>query len=204
MEVGGLQRDLPLVEVSPHLWIASNAELILGDVAFLSSAARLLARRLKSADIDLIVTAEAKSIALAYALSRELGHERFVVARKNLKAYMGDHLSQTVKSITTNSEQSLILTGLDVERIKGKRICILDDVVSTGATLDALEALVERAGGMVHSRAALWKEGPWYNRKGLLYLDSLPVFVDRDSALASKVGSVTRRTRGNKRKKGLG
>ena len=172
------------MNVSPHLWIASNAQVILGDVQFLSKAADLLAKRMHKTNVQVVVTAEAKSIALAYALSKALGHDRFVVARKNLKAYMNDHLSQKVRSITTTSEQELILTKEDIDLIGGRRVCVLDDVVSTGATLKALEALVRRSGATIGCRAALWKEGPWYKGRRLIYLDSLPVFVDRTSPLA--------------------
>lgn len=183
VSIGGVNRDLPIVEISPHLWIASNAELILGDVEFLSKAARVLSDRVKRTRAEVIVTAEAKSIALAYALSVALAHPRFVVARKTVKAYMGDHLSQPVKSITTTSAQELILTQDEVDLIKGKRVCILDDVVSTGGTLAALDALVRKSGGMVACRAALWKEGPWNNDRDLVYVGSLPVFVDEEHPL---------------------
>jgi adenine phosphoribosyltransferase len=186
VKLNGLERDVPLVEVSPNLWIASDAELILGDVGFLSTAARLLAERLKNEGFDVIVTAEAKSIALAYALSNELGHGRFVVARKNLKAYMGEHISQTVRSITTSSEQSLILTSQDASWIKERRACLFDDVVSTGATLRALDDLVRKAGGTVACSAALWKEGPWYQDERLVYVGSLPVFVNEKNPLWSE------------------
>ena len=186
MRLDGLEWDAPLVEVSPNLWIASDAELILGDVQFLSTAAKLLADRLKKERFDVIVTAEAKSIALAYALSRELGQSRFVVARKNLKAYMGEHISQTVRSITTSSEQSLILTSQDAHWIKERKACLFDDVVSTGATLRALEDLVHKADGTVACCAALWKEGPWYQDERLVYIGSLPVFVNEKNPLWSR------------------
>jgi len=169
------------------MWIASNAELILGDVEFISRASRLLAERVAKTKADVVVTAEAKSIALAYGLSKELGHPRFVVARKSFKSYMSERLTQPVKSITTSSEQVLILTKRDAAYVKDKRACVLDDVVSTGGTLRALEALVRKAGGVVGCRAALWKEGPWYREKRLVFVSTLPIFVDRSHPLAAKI-----------------
>jgi adenine phosphoribosyltransferase len=182
----GLVRDLPLVEVIPHLWIASDAELVLGDVEFVSKAAELLAAKIKMR-VDVVMTAEAKSIALAFELSKRLGHQRFVVARKSVKAYMGEHISHEVRSITTKTEQPLILTSEDADWISGKKICILDDVVSTGATFKALDALVSKAGGKTSCKAAVWKEGPWYRDRKLVYIDTLPVFVDEQHPLASQI-----------------
>jgi len=187
VNLGGLRRELPLVSVSPHLWIASDAGLILGDVAFLSRAAELLAGKLRRKRVDVVLTAEAKSIALAYEVSKRLGLARFLVARKNLKAYMGDHVSQKMKSITTSSEQQLLLTNDEMDALSGKRVCLLDDVVSTGGTLNALDALVARAGGAVACKAAIWREGPWYKDPNLVYVKILPVFVDRDSPLAEQI-----------------
>jgi adenine phosphoribosyltransferase len=184
----GLERDLPLAEIEPGLWIASDAELILGDVEFLSRAALLLSEEVRGSNPQVVLTAEAKSIALAYELSRLLGHQRFVVARKTLKAYMGDHLSQKVKSITTSSEQQLLLTRGELGYVSGKRVCLLDDVVSTGATFRALEAITERAEGEVVCRAAIWKEGPWYDDGAdLVHLGLLPVFVSEANELSKRL-----------------
>lgn len=180
VKLGDLHRDLPVVKVSPGLWIASDAELILGDTEFISKAAELLARKLSRKRVDVVLTAEAKSIALAYELSRRLQHSRFVVARKSLKTYMGDHVSQKVRSITTEKDQELVLTKEEMSSLAGKRVCLLDDVISTGGTLKALEALVARARATIACRAAVWKEGPWYKGSGVVYLDTLPVFTDRD------------------------
>ncbi|MDG6926472.1 MAG: phosphoribosyltransferase [Nitrososphaerota archaeon] len=177
----GVRRELPIVSVSPGLWIASDAELILGDTEFISKVAELLGRKLGRRRIDLILTAEAKSIALAYELSKRLGHSRFVVARKSLKTYMGDHVSQKLRSITTEKDQELVLTKDELSNLAGKRICLLDDVVSTGGTLSALEMLVAKADATVACRAAIWKEGDWYSASDFVYLDVLPVFVDETS-----------------------
>ena len=178
VRLDGLEWNLPVVKVRPHTWIASNASLILGDVAFVSKAAKLLAKEVGRRRVEAILTAEAKSIALAYELSRELGIERFAVARKSLKAYMGKYASQKVSSITTKAEQELLLTEEEVRWLSGKRVCLLDDVVSTGATLRALEALADRAGAVVGCKAAVWKEGPWYKGEDLVYIEPLPIFVD--------------------------
>jgi len=158
------------------MYVASDAELILGDTEFLTRTASALARELKSQSFDAILTAEAKSIALAYELARKLGHRRFLVARKTVKSYMGDYLREGLKSITTDSLQQLLLTAEERGYLSGKRVCLLDDVVSTGATLDALERIAQKAGAEVTCRAAIWREGPWYTR-GLVFLGTLPVFI---------------------------
>jgi adenine phosphoribosyltransferase len=178
VSVAGLRRTLPIVQIQPHTWIASNAALILGDVRFVSKAAEVLAKRIRPLGVDAVLTAEAKSIALAYELSRNLGADRFVVARKNVKSYMGDYASQKVKSITTHSEQELLLTKEEMRWLSGKRLCLLDDVVSTGATLAALQELAKGAAATVACKAAIWKEGPWYKSKDLIYIGVLPIFVD--------------------------
>jgi adenine phosphoribosyltransferase len=185
--LSGLERDLPLVEIEAGMWIASDAELILGDVEFISRGALLLSEKVKHFGPEIVLTAEAKSIALAYELSRLLGHDRFVVARKTLKAYMGDHLSQEVRSITTRSVQRLLLTKEEIGYISGKRVCLLDDVVSTGATFKALEAIARKADAETVCRAAIWKEGPWYDETDLVYLDLLPVFVSDSNELSKLV-----------------
>jgi len=187
LELDGLQLELPLVKVSTHLWIASDAELVLGDIEFISKAAEVLARKLSRERTDLVLTAEAKSIALAYALSKKLGHGRFIVARKSLKAYMGDHISQKLRSITTDSEQALVLTKEETTWLSGKRVCLLDDVVSTGGTLKALEVLAAQAGGIVACKAAIWKEGPWYKGSDIVYIDELPIFVEKGSPLVALI-----------------
>jgi adenine phosphoribosyltransferase len=187
LKLDGLQLELPLVKVSPHLWIASDAELILGDVEFIEKAAEVLSKKVSRLRADLVLTAEAKSIALAYALSKKLGHRRFVVARKSIKAYTGAHISQKLRSITTSADQALILTKEEIVSLSGKRVCLLDDVVSTGETLKALEVLLTKAGGIVSCKAAIWREGPWYKDSDLVYADVLPVFVEKGSALAGLI-----------------
>lgn len=177
IEIEGLKRRLPIVEVSPGTFIASDAELILGDVEFIEKAAKALANKIRHFSPNVIVTPEAKAIALAYEVSRNLGHKKFVVARKSLKAYMKKYLVESVKSITTAEKQEIILADDDIELIKGRRVCILDDVVSTGGTIKALEKLVQRAEGEIVCKAAIWKEGSWYKDEDLIFLSKLPVFV---------------------------
>lgn len=171
---------MPVVEVCKDVWIASDVELVLGDVEFIVRAARMLVERIKPFNPQVILTPEAKSIPLACEVSKLLGHKKFVVARKEVKAYMKDHIVEFVKSITTKEKQRLILTGEDMKSLKGRRVCILDDVVSTGGTLRALEALARRAGGTIVCKAVVWKEGPWYGGSDLIFLDVLPLFVGKD------------------------
>lgn len=179
IELEGLKRMLPVVKVDEGVWIASNASLVLGDVEFISKAAELLSKKIVEFCPEILVTAEAKSIALAYEVARRLGLKRYVIARKKPKAYMGKYIIESVKSITTKEKQSLILTEDDVENVRGKMVCVLDDVISTGGTIDALVKLVEKAGGKIVCKAAVWREGPWYNVKEIVFLDNLPIFVDR-------------------------
>jgi adenine phosphoribosyltransferase len=176
----GLRRRLPIVEVDEDVWIASDVELILGDVEFIVRAAGMLVEKIKPFNPEVILTPEAKSIALAYEVSRLLGHKKFVVARKGVKAYMKDYVVEFVRSITTKEKQKLILTREDMKCLKGRRVCILDDVISTGGTLRVLEALARRAGGAIVCKAAVWKEGPWYGERDLIFLDVLPIFVGKD------------------------
>lgn len=196
VDLGGVTRDFPIVGVSPHLWIASNAEFILGDVQLISRAAELLERKVRRKRAEIVLTAEAKSIALAYELAKRLGHGRFVVARKSLKSYMGNHIMQPLKSITTDREQELLLTKEETSCLAGRRVCLLDDVVSTGGTFRALETLVKKAGGTSACRATIWREGPWYKDPELVFLEVLPVFVDSGSPLFSLARIQARSSRG--------
>ncbi len=175
VRLGSITRELPIVRVSEDVWIASDGEVILGDVEFIEAAAVMLADRIREYDPQVVLTAEAKALALAYEVAKRLGHREMIVARKSIKAYMMDYLVEECSSITTRDKQILVLTRESAEKLIGKRVCILDDVVSTGGTINALERLVVRAGGITVCRAAIWLEGPWYSRE-LLYLDRLPIF----------------------------
>ncbi len=175
----GLTRRLPLVKVGEGIWIASNAGVILGDVEFISKAAEAIVNKISDLSPEVIVAPEAKSIALSYEVGRKLGHKKIVIARKSVKAYMKNYVVETLKSITTSGEQVLVLSGEDLRYLEGKRVCILDDVVSTGGTIRALERLVRRAKPLEIYKAVIWKEGPWYKSGDLLYLDVLPVYVEK-------------------------
>lgn len=176
-----LVRKLPIVSIDNDIWIASDSELVLNDVEFITKAAQEIAEIIKPLKPDLIVTPEAKSIALAYEIAKNLNHKRFVVARKSIKGYMKEYIAEQVKSITTKSPQILALTLDDMNLIKNRRVCIFDDVVSTGGTIKALEALVKRSEGEIISKVSIWREGPWYKTNDLLFFDILPIFVSKKS-----------------------
>ena len=172
MTIAGLERDLPLCPVSETLYI--GAFVIFGDQELTVACARdLLAR---APEYDYIITAEAKGIPLAHEMARQAGDAKYILARKGVKVYMRDVFSSTVRSITTAKEQTLYLDGNDAALMKGKRILIVDDVISTGESLKALEALVEKAGGIICGRMAILAEGDAQDREDLIYLEKLPVF----------------------------
>jgi adenine phosphoribosyltransferase len=129
--------------------------LILGDVEFIDKAGREVARAVRQYSPEVIVTAEAKAVAMAYEVARGLGHERFVVIRKSIKGYMRGYITESVKSITTRGLQVLVLTEEDAKLIRGGRVCLFDDVVSTGDTMKALERLIRRASGDVVCEACI-------------------------------------------------
>ena len=172
IEIAGVRRILPFVDISDELAYASF--VIISDVELVSAVAASLAERIERCEV--IVTAEAKGISLAFEVSRLLGLKEFVVARKSIKSYMHDPVSVSVKSITTFDEQRLYLDAADMQKITGKKVCLLDDVVSTGESLAALERLVELAGGMVNARACVLAEGDAAKRNDLIFLQELPLF----------------------------
>ena len=172
MTIAGLQRDLPLCRVTDDLYI--GAFVIFGDAQLTEACARdLLA---KAPQYDYILTAEAKGIPLAHEMARQAGDAKYILARKGPKLYMRDIFSVTVNSITTAKEQKLYLDGADAALMKGKKILIVDDVISTGESLKALEALVEKAGGEICGRMAILAEGDAQERPDLIYLEKLPLF----------------------------
>lgn len=178
VKIGDIIRELPIVQVDEGLWIASDAELVLGDVEFITYAAELISRRIRDLDPEVIVAPEAKALPLAFQVAKNLGHNKIVIARKSIKAYMSDYLLIDVKSITTSGKQILVLTKEDVEYLRGRGVCLLDDVVSTGSTLKALECVINKIGGKVVCKASIWIEGPWYEGD-LMFIDELPVFVSK-------------------------
>lgn len=172
IEINGIRRTLPFVDIDENLAYASF--VVISDTELISKVAPLLAEQI--GNCDMIVTAEAKGIALAYEISRQLGLKRFIVARKSVKSYMKDALETKVRSITTTSEQHLYLDKIESDLIRDRDICILDDVVSTGESLAALETLAEKAGARVIKKACILAEGKAADRDDLIYLQKLPLF----------------------------
>ena len=174
MEIAGLHRELPLCAVSDTLCI--GAFICFGDAELTVACARELLKLLTPGSYDYLLTAEAKSIPLIHEMARQSGQNKYMLARKAPKLYMRDPFGVTVKSITTAKEQHLYLSGDDAAAMKGKRILIVDDVISTGESLHALEKLVEEAGGIICGRMAILAEGDAQDRDDIIYLDKLPVF----------------------------
>ena len=172
MTVAGLERDLPICPLNENLSIAGF--VIFGDQELTVACARELLKR--APEYDYIITAEAKGIPLAHEMDRQAGDKKNILARKGPKLYMRDIFSVTVNSITTAKEQKLFLDGADAALMKGKRILVVDDVISTGESLRALEALVEKAGGEICGRMAILAEGDAQEREDLVYLEKLPLF----------------------------
>lgn len=171
----GVNRTLPLIPIPGDLAFASF--VIISDTELVSAAAPVLAEKiLQHGPVEAVVTAEAKGIALAYEVSRLLGLKRFIVARKSVKSYMRDVVHHEVQSITTAAKQTLYLDGTDADAIRGKRVCLIDDVISTGESIAAVEELVKHAGGQVIVRAAVLAEGSAANRSDIVYLQKLPLF----------------------------
>ena len=172
LHIAGLKRELPIIKLSYDLSIASF--VILGDTEIVRKTAPIIAKKLP--EVDFIVTAEAKGIPLAYEISRILNLNEYVVARKSVKAYMEEPIEVEVNSITTTNSQKLYLNNQDAKKIKGKRVALVDDVISTGQSLKALERLVEKAGGKVLAKAAILAEGDAKDRKDIIFLEALPTF----------------------------
>ena len=172
MKVAGLERDLPICPVTDTLYIAGF--VIFGDQELTVACARELLA--KAPEYDYIITAEAKGIPLAHEMARQTNASRYFLARKVPKLYMTGVFESTVKSITTAKEQTLYLDTADAEMMKGKRILIVDDVISTGESLHALEVLVEKAGGIIVGKMAVLAEGDAQDREDLIYLEKLPLF----------------------------
>lgn len=175
VEVAGLKRDLRLFEIKPGLKIAILN--ILGDTEFVQACAKELAQKLKDTDYDLLVTAEAKSIPLAYALSLET-KKPYVVLRKAYKPYMGNALKAETLSITTGQPQTLILDEKDIDLIKGKKVVIIDDVISTGSTLQGMRLVLDKAEASVVAEAAIFTEGDRAQWMHIVALGHLPLFTE--------------------------
>jgi adenine phosphoribosyltransferase len=171
MTIAGLKRKLPLCEVNENLDIA--AFILFGDVEVTVAAAAELLK--KVGEFDVIATPEAKSIPLAYEMSRQSG-KPYIVARKGTKVYMRDPISVEETSITTKHVQHLYLGQDEVEQMKGKRVLIVDDVISTGESLEAMQKLVNVAGGNISDSCAILAEGDASDRTDVVFLEKLPLF----------------------------
>ena len=172
MTIAGLERDLPICPVTEDLYIAGF--VIFGDQELTVACARELLAR--APEYDYIIPAEAKGIPLAHEMARQAGNNKYILARKGPKLYMRDIFAGSVRSITTAKEQHLYLDGADAELMRGKKVLLVDDVISTGESLKALEALVEKAGGTICGRMAILAEGDAQDRDDLIYLEKLPLF----------------------------
>jgi adenine phosphoribosyltransferase len=174
VEIGGVKRQLPLFEVKPGLKIAVLN--ILGDTELVESAAAGLAERLAALGYDLLVTAEAKSIPLIHALSVR-AHRPYVVLRKSYKPYMGETIQAETLSITTGVPQTLYLDEKDRNLVKGQRVVLVDDVISTGSTLQGMRLVLSKAGAEVVAEAAIFTEGERAQWQNIIALGHLPVFT---------------------------
>ncbi len=172
IDIAGLKRDLPICKVTDDLYI--GAFVMFGDVELTVHCAAELLKR--APEYDYLIAPEAKAIPLLYEMARQSGAEKYFLARKNAKAYMSGVFEVNVKSITTANVQRLIIDSADAEQIRGKRMLILDDVISTGESLRAMEELVTRAGGIVAGRMAVLAEGDAINRDDIIVLGPLPLF----------------------------
>lgn len=175
IEIAGVHRELRLFQIKPGLRIAVLN--ILGDTELTQACAKALAIQLKNHDYDVLVTAEAKSIPLAYALSVETG-KPYVILRKSYKPYMGDALQAETLSITTGAPQTLYLDEKDRDLIFGKKVMIVDDVISTGSTLQGMCMIMEKAGGVIAGETAILTEGERARWADVVSLGHLPLFTD--------------------------
>ena len=172
IDIAGLKRELPICKVTDDLYI--GAFVIFGDVELTVHCASEL---LKIApDYDYLIAPEAKAIPLLYEMARQSGADKYFLARKKAKAYMSGVLEVEVQSITTAGKQTLVMDTEDAEMIRGKRMLILDDVISTGESLHAMEVLVEKCGGIVAGRMAILAEGDAAKREDIITLAPLPLF----------------------------
>ena len=172
MDIAGLKRELPLCRVTDDLYI--GAFVMFGDVELTVHCAAELLKR--APEYDYLIAPKAKAIPLLYEMARQSGAEKYFVARKGAKAYMSGVFEVEVRSITTMHIQKLVIDKADAEMIKGKRVIIVDDVISTGESLHAMEELVHRAGGIIAGKMAVLAEGDAYNRTDIITLGKLPLF----------------------------
>jgi len=172
MEIAGLERSLKLFPVSDDLSIA--AFILFGDVEITQAAAAELLKR--APEFDILFTAEAKSIPLIYEMAKQAGMNDYVVARKAPKVYMENLITTDVDSITTVNTQTLCLGQAEADLLAGKRVLIVDDVISTGGSLLSMELLVKKAGGNIVGKMAVLAEGDAMDREDIVALERLPLF----------------------------
>ena len=172
MKIAGLDRALPLCPINDDLYI--GAFVIFGDPELTTAASKALLE--KAPEYDYIITAESKGIPIAHEMARLAGNQKYFLARKKPKLYMTGVFEVTVNSITTEGEQKLYLDRADAEMMAGKRILIVDDVISTGESLRAIEELVIAAGGNIVGKMTILAEGDAQQRDDIIYLEPLPLF----------------------------
>lgn len=175
LKVAGLERQLPIINIVDELSIASF--VLLGDQELTTKTAYELDKLIGK--VDIFVTAEAKGIPLVHELARLRNMPKYIVARKSIKTYMNNPISVEVNSITTSKKQNLFLNDEDIVFIKDKRVCIIDDVISTGQSIAALEKLVKIAGGNIVSKACILAEGDAAFRDDIIFLEKLPLNPDK-------------------------
>ena len=178
IDIAGMKRDLPICPLNENLSI--GAFVMFGDVEITEHAAKKLLEKMP--EVDYLIAPEAKAIPLVYEMSRQSGI-KYLLARKKAKAYMSGVFEVTVQSITTAGEQTLVIDTVDAEAMKGKRIAIIDDVISTGESLRAMEELVNQAGGNIVARMAVLAEGDAIDRPDITVLAPLPLFKPDGSVL---------------------
>ena len=179
LKVAGLERNLPLCPIGENLYI--GAFILFGDVELTERCAEALIE--KAPEHDVMITAESKGIPLIHAMCRLSGKNRYVLARKSVKLYMKDVLKCETQSITTAQKQVLYIDGDDAEFMRGKRVLIVDDVISTGGSLLSLEHLVNDAGGEIVGKMTILAEGEAADRDDIIYLEKLPLFDGEGNAL---------------------
>ena len=173
LSVAGIERDLVLCPIGEKLNIA--AFILFGDVELTEKCAEALYA--KAPEHDVMITAESKGIPLVHAMCRLSGKNKYVLARKSVKLYMSNVVACETQSITTSAKQTLYIDGADAEYMKGKRVLIVDDVISTGESVKSVEKLVEYAGGKIVGKAAILAEGGSKDRDDIIYLEPLPLFI---------------------------
>ncbi|HBR01071.1 MAG TPA: adenine phosphoribosyltransferase [Ruminiclostridium sp.] len=179
ISVAGLKRKLPLCPIGEDLYI--GAFVLFGDVELTVACARELLK--KAPEYDVMITAESKGIPLVYEMARQAGVNKYLLARKMAKLYMKDVFSVELQSITTEKRQKLFIDKEDADYMKGKKVLIVDDVISTGESVKAVEKLVQESGGIVAGRMAILAEGDASMREDIIFLEHLPLFNNKGETI---------------------